>query len=199
MPNGKRDAAIRPLQTLFSVGTSCGLSDSQLLERFVSGGSEAAKSAFEGLVLRHGPMVFDICKNSLGNFHDAQDAFQSTFLILATKAASIRRHESIASWIYGVALRVASHARSDTARRQIRERRIAPKAMIEVDLPSTEDRHDARSLHEEVKRLPQKYREAVVLCYFEGMTLEMAAGHLRCPASTLGVRLMPRGNGLRRD
>ena len=89
---------------------------------------ESAESAFEALVLRHGPMVFDVCYKVLGNPHDVQDALQSTFLILAVKAGSIRRQESIASWLYGVALRVASHARSEAARRRAGERRIAAVA-----------------------------------------------------------------------
>ena len=86
----------------FSAGAKCGLSDAQLLERFVSSSGESAESAFEALVLRHGPMVFEVCYRFLGNSHDVQDALQSTFMILAVKAGSIRRQESIASWLYGV-------------------------------------------------------------------------------------------------
>src|SRR5262249_15482009 len=142
------------------------------------------------LVLRHGPMVFALCKNALGNFHDAQDAFQSTFLILATKAGSIRQQASVASWLHGVALRVTSHARLDVARRQLREHRVAETTTSDVQPASPEDPHDSEMLHEEIQRLPRNYREAVLLCYFEGMTLEMAARHLGCPASTLGVRLL---------
>ena len=115
----------RFLETLFSAGTACGLSDAQLLERFVARHDETAEAAFESLVLRHGPMVFDIGLKILGNTHDAQDAFQATFLILATRARSIMRQGSVGSWLHGVALRVARRARSDAARRKAHERQIA--------------------------------------------------------------------------
>ena len=97
----------RFLESLFRVGTACGLSDGQLLERFVAARDDTAESAFESLVLRHGPMVFDVRMMILGDTHDAQDAFQATFLILATRARSIMRGASVGSWLHGVALRVA--------------------------------------------------------------------------------------------
>ena len=135
-------------------------------------------------------MVFDVCYKVLGNPHDVQDALQSTFLILAVKAGSIRRHESIASWLHGVALRVASHGRSQAARRRAGERRIAVMSSLEVDWTPPENRESVDILHQEIERLPRIYREPVVVCYLEGLTLEMAARHLRCPIGTLGVRLM---------
>ena len=119
------EAVVRSLGFLFEQGTHCGLSDAELLERFRSRSDDAAAHAFEGLVLRHGPMVFDVCNKVLDNAHDAQDAFQATFLILATRARSIRRQTSVGSWLHGVALRVARRARSDAARRRVHERRIA--------------------------------------------------------------------------
>ena len=122
---GRLGTDSRFLEMLFSAGTACGLSDAQLLERFVAGEGETAEAAFESLVLRHGPMVFDVSLKILGNTHDAQDAFQATFLILATRARSIMRQGSVASWLHGVALRVARRARSDAARRKAQEQRIA--------------------------------------------------------------------------
>jgi len=188
--SGRFGGDVRFFETLFSVGTTCGLSDAQLLERFVSRRDETAESAFESLVLRHGPMVFDICLKILGNVHDAQDAFQATFLILATKARSIIRQGSVGSWLHGVALRVARRARSDAAKRKVHERELAEMTIGEAGPNTLENCHDIEVLHEEVERLPRKYREAVVLCYLEGMSLDAAAGQLGCPIGTIGVRLM---------
>ena len=190
MERASRGAAVRPLRTLLGAGATSGLSDAQLLERFVSSSGESAEAAFEALVLRHGPMVYDVCHKVLGNTDDVQDALQSTFLILAVKAGSIRRHESIASWLYGVALRIASHARSQAAKRRLGERRIAAMASLEDDWAPPQDRESIDILHQEIERLPRNYREPVVICYLEGLSLEMAARQLGCPIGTLGVRLM---------
>ena len=198
MDRASHGTAVRELGTLFRAGGLCGLWDAELLERFVSGSGEPAESAFEALVSRHGPMVLDVCDKVLGNAHDVQDAFQSTFLILAVKAGSIRRQASIASWLHGVALRVALHARSEAARRRAGERRLAASANSEVAWTPPEDREHVDILHQEIERLPRNYREPVVACYLEGLTLEMAARQLRCPIGTLGVRLMRARERLRR-
>jgi DNA-directed RNA polymerase specialized sigma24 family protein len=131
--NARSEADVRSLETLFKVGTHCGLSDAELLERFLSSTDEAAEFAFEGLVVRHGPMVFDVCLKILGDAHDTQDAFQATFLILATRARSIMKQRSVGSWLHGVALRVARRARSDAARRKHQERRIAEMTSRDVE------------------------------------------------------------------
>ncbi len=186
----RSEAVVRSLGILFTEGTHCGLTDTELLERFISRPDETAAHAFEGLVLRHGAMVLDVCNRVLGDPHDAQDAFQATFLVLATRARSIRRQKSVGSWLHGVALRVARRARSDAARRKAHERRMAEMKSDAVAFDDPGDARDFRALHEEVERLPRTYREPVVLCYLEGMTLETAAGQLGCPVSTLGVRLM---------
>jgi RNA polymerase sigma factor (sigma-70 family) len=186
----RSEAVVRSLGILFTEGTHCGLTDTELLERFLSRTDEMAAHAFEGLVLRHGAMVLDVCNKVLGDPHDAQDAFQATFLVLATRARSIRRQKSVGSWLHGVALRVARRARSDAARRKAHERRMAEMTRDAVAFEEPGDSRDFRVLHEEVERLPRTYREPVVLCYLEGMTLETAAGQLGCPPSTLGVRLM---------
>jgi RNA polymerase sigma factor (sigma-70 family) len=183
-------AVVRSLELLFAEGTHCGLSDAELLDSFLDRSDDGAARAFEGLVLRHGAMVLDVCRRALGDPHDAEDAFQATFLVLATRARSIRRRKSVASWLYGVALRVARRARADAIHRRAHERKAAEMAGHQVDPESTDDDRDFRALHEEVERLPGKYREAVVLCYLEGLTLEAAAGRLGCPVGTLGVRLM---------
>src|SRR4051794_1264880 len=100
----KQGAWLRSVQGLFGTGTTGGLADAQLLDRFLSRRDEAA---FEALVVRHGPMVFDVCHNVLTDSHDAEDAFQATFLILARRAGSIRRPDSLGSWLFGVARRAA--------------------------------------------------------------------------------------------
>ena len=111
--------------TLFHLGTTGEWSDGDLLDRFISREDETRSAAFEVLVDRHGAMVLDVCRNVLRDAHDAEDAFQATFLILARQARSIRRRGSVGSWLFGVATRVASRARVEAARRRARERAFA--------------------------------------------------------------------------
>ncbi len=105
-----------PLHRLFHFGAVGTLSDAQLLDRFASRRDEAAEAAFEELVIRHGPMMFRVCLGVLHDAHDAEDAFQAVFLVLASRAGTIRRSGSVASWLFGVAQRVASRARRGVAR-----------------------------------------------------------------------------------
>src|SRR3954447_1401337 len=113
------------LNTLTHVGVAGNLSDSQLLTRFLARGGMTAEAAFEVLVARHGPMVLDVCCKVLRDPHDAQDAFQATFLVLASRAGSIRRRDALAGWLLGVARRVAVRSRADQARRRAHEGRAA--------------------------------------------------------------------------
>jgi RNA polymerase sigma factor (sigma-70 family) len=181
------------LRKLLSAVPTSRLPDAELLDQFRSGSSRLAADAFDSLLLRHGPMVLAVCRRLVGDPHDAEDAFQATFLIFATRARSIRAQESVASWLHGVALRIASRLRASTERRRAEERRIAEMADQGVD-PEVTRADDAtldhEALHQEVQRLPRKYREVVVLCYLQGMTQEAAARQLHCPSSTVGVRLM---------
>jgi RNA polymerase sigma factor (sigma-70 family) len=159
--------------------------DSQLLERFALGRDEAA---FTALVGRHGPMVLGVCRRLLPNVHDAEDAFQATFLVLARKAGSIRQPEALGNWLYGVAYRTALEARAKAAKRRARERQLAEEPT--VDLGSSIDWSDLRPvLDGEINRLPDKYRSPFVLCYLEGRTNEEAARLLRCPKGTILSRL----------
>jgi RNA polymerase sigma-70 factor (ECF subfamily) len=186
-------AASRLIGALFRDGCAIGTTDEQLLERFVSQGGAAAENAFEALVQRHGPMVLGVCRNSLHDLHDAEDAFQATFLILARKASSLREPALLAPWLHGVARRAAQKAR---ARRSRLERIIqragclsAIEAACEPDQRLNRD-EEVELLHGEISRLPEKYRTPVVLCYLEGLTHEEAARQLGWPMGTLGVRLM---------
>ena len=112
----------RSLGILFSVGTTCSLSDAELLERFLSGLNNVSEAAFESLLLRHGPMVFAVCKRIVGDSQDAEDAFQATFLILANRARSILEQRSVASWLHGVALRVAAGSGPEPLNGELRNR-----------------------------------------------------------------------------
>ncbi len=163
-----------------------GLSDSQLLERFLTRYSDGDELAFATIVERHGPMVLRVCRRVLADPHDVEDAFQATFLVLVKKASTLRRQDSLACWLHGVAFRVASCARAASIRRRLHERKggIMPgseKPEIGDDLSTV--------LHEELTRLPEKLRAPVVLCHLQGRTYEEAAARLRCPIGTVKSRL----------
>jgi RNA polymerase sigma factor (sigma-70 family) len=179
--------ALRHIDTLFNVGAIGGLTDGQLLERFTSRDDEAAELAFAALVERHGPMVLRVCQSVLRGRHDAEDAFQATFLILVRKAASIRKQNSVASWLHGVAFRIASCQRGATARRRRHEREVAERAVPSAVDGDNEDL--AKVLHEELDRLAEKYRAPIVLCYFEGLSHEQAASQLGWPVGTVRSRM----------
>jgi len=192
---------LRDIRTLFDSGTASGLTDRQLLEQFATRHDAAAEAAFEVLVLRHGPMVLRVCRNSLSDPHDAQDAFQATFLILVKRCCAIRRLESVGSWLFGVATRVAARARVDAARRRAAERHGALRIIEAVDPGdyAEPDQPDfGPALQEQVCRLPEKYRSVVVLCYWQGLTQEQAAAQLGCPLGTVRSRLARAKSLLRR-
>ena len=188
-PNrGKVEGLGEPLQTLFGVGSLAGLTDGQLLERFVDGRGDAAEAAFAALVERHGPMVLGVCRAVMGDRHDAEDAFQATFLVLALRAGSIRRGDAVASWLYSAARRVALRARRRAARDRERERRRAAQnsAAERVSAPPTDPWPE---LYDELDRLPEQFRAVVVLCDLEGHSYQQAAGMLHCPVGTIQSRL----------
>jgi RNA polymerase sigma factor (sigma-70 family) len=162
-----------------------GLSDGQLLDHCIHRHDQAA---FAALVRRHGPMVWGVCRRVLGNHHDAEDAFQATFLVLVRKAASILPREMVANWLHGVAHLTALKARAAAARRRTRERQV--RAMPEPEVIDRDLWHDLQPLLDhELSRLPDKYRAAVVLCDLEGKTYKEAARQLGCPEGTLAARL----------
>ena len=173
------------LQTLFEVGSFAGQPDGALLDRFLGGPREAAEAAFAAIVQRHGPMVLRTCRQLTGDPHDADDAAQATFLVLARRARSVRSSDSLAAWLHGVARRVSLRARADASRRRAREARAA-----HGPAPATPPEPEGwPEVHEELSRLPDRYRLPLVLCHLEGLTHEQAAHQLRCPVRTLQTRL----------
>ena len=155
-----------PLETLFGAGTCAGLSDGQLLARFLAGRDEAGELAFETLVKRHGPMVRGVCRQVLDDPIDIHDAWQAVFVVLARRADAIRKRDSLGSWLHGVAVRVAARARASAIRRRIRDRRTTEAARAQatlalaanpVESSAIERRERDGVVHHEVSRLPEKY------------------------------------------
>jgi HlyD family secretion protein len=182
---GKDRAVGRQLRTLFNVGTIRDLTDGQLLERFATGRGEGAELAFAALVERHGPMVLRVARGVLDDPHDAEDAFQATFLVLVSKARGLWVRDSLGPWLHQVAYRTSTCLRSGVARRRKLERRAA----LTEEAPQARPIDDrARVLLEEVDRLPERYRAPVVLCDLEGRTHEQAARALGWPVGTVKSR-----------
>jgi RNA polymerase sigma factor (sigma-70 family) len=176
--------AIPDLGRIFAGETVTGLSEWQLLERYLERRDE---SAFEALVTRHGPMVLGVCRRMLGGSPEAEDAFQATFLILIRRARDLGPRDAIGPWLYGVATRVAARTRAQAARRQ---QQSAPLAFAIPDRSgSTIDPDLVEVLDLELSRLPGKYRSPLVLCYLEGRTHEEAARDLNWPVGTVKGRL----------
>ena len=195
MAIGKDGAVLRQLRTLFNVGTVRDLTDGQLLERFATDRGEFAELAFAVLVERHGPMVLRVCRGVLNDPHDTQDAFQATFLVLVRKARALWVRDSLGPWLHQVAYRTASCARVTAARRRRHERRAAVSAEAARAEPTDELQG---LLHEEIDRLPERYRVPIVLCDLEGCTHEQAARRLGWPVGTVKTRLS-RGRERLRD
>lgn len=174
MANGHKGAVLRQIQRIFSLGTVSGMSETQLLERFVA---FKDKAAFEAIIARHGPMVWGVCRRVLTDPHTAEDAFQATFLVLLKKAGSLRDPGRLSPWLYGVALRVATRARSEDARRSTREQDVAKEEAVEPVV--LDDLGCVRAvIDEELNRLPERYRWPMVLCHLEGKSYEEAAHQL---------------------
>ncbi len=182
--------ALVQLRTLFNVGATGALSDGQLLEQFATGRGEPRELAFAALVERHGPLVLRVCRSVLRNGDAAEDAFQATFLALARKAGSLWAQDSLASWLHQAAYRAAVHDRSATIRRRSHEHAAAALRPGSVAPPHHANDDDLEKIiHEEIDRLPGRFRVAVVLCDLEGRTHEQAARHLGCAVGTVKSRL----------
>jgi RNA polymerase sigma factor (sigma-70 family) len=187
MAKGRLGGVFRDVQTLLRAGTTGGLTDGHLLEEFRTRGGEARERAFASLVERHGPAVLRACRSILRDEHAAEDAFQAVFLVLARKAGSLRVRDSLAPWLHQVACRVAWCARASAARRRRHERTAAGMADPSACDAGPDDLGPL--IHEEIDRLPGRYRAPIVLCFLEGLTREQAAGQLRWPLGTLQSRL----------
>jgi RNA polymerase sigma factor (sigma-70 family) len=186
---GQSGATQRFLGALFEAGAVGGLTDAELLERFVARSPSTAELAFAVLVERHGPLVHRVCRGILRDEHAAEDAFQSTFLVLVKKASSLRVCTSLAPWLHAVAYRVACEARANAARRFKHERRVAELA-TEAQCTGSDQREELeRRLQGEIARLTEVHRRAIVLCDLEGLTHEQAAQVLGTPVGTVKSRL----------
>src|SRR5262245_41498601 len=179
------NGVLRHIRKLAAVQTGRGLSDRELLDRFV-GANDG--SAFTVLVERHGPMVLGVCRRALGNHHDAEDACQATFLVLARRAASIRKKTSLSSWLHGVACWTATNLRREQARRRRHERDVEPPAAKDVGAEVSWQEVQA-ILDEELEHLAERYRSPLVLCYLDGKTRDEAALELGVSLGTLHGRL----------
>ncbi len=198
MAGGKLRAMLRHIRKLAGAPASAGVTDGQLLERFVT---ERDEAAFELLVRRHERMVWGVCWRLLANSHDVEDAFQAAFVVLVRKARTVRKRDSLGCWLHQVAYRVALRAGAYRAK-------IAEREQHSLDLESAADPHDLSTemigrelrplLDQELSRLPEKYRAPVVLCYLEGISYEEAGQQLRCSKGTVSTRLRRARELLRR-
>jgi RNA polymerase sigma factor (sigma-70 family) len=182
---------MRPLDTVLqhvhrlAAARPAEAADEQLLRRFVRDRDEAA---FAALVQRHGPMVLGVCRRVLRHAQDAEDACQAAFLVLARKAVSIRKGTSLASWLHGVAYRIARKLQTAGARRAARQVTLAEEPVAGAADDCTW-RDLRRVLDEELERLPASYAAPLVLCYLEGKTQDEAARALGWPLPTVRGRL----------
>jgi RNA polymerase sigma factor (sigma-70 family) len=179
------DVVIRRLRRAVLPQDEAGRTDRQLLASFIDQKDEAA---FEAIVRRHGPMVFGVCRRVARDHHDAEDAFQATFLVLARKASSVSPGDRLANWLHGVALRTALKVKAMAAKRRGRERQVTE--MPEPEAAQQDQWLDLRPLlDQELKGLPENYRLPILLCDLEGRTIKEATRQLGWPQGTLAGRL----------
>lgn len=186
------NAAVSEFRKLIDGGARVGRSDAWLLERFVCDRDEAA---FEVILRRHGPMVMGVCRNVLKDPNDAEDAFQAVFLVLIRKAGSIWVGDSLAGWLFRVSRRIAIEANRQCRRKDRRESAFLNPAAIAAPEGAGPWSDSVPILHQEIDRLPEKYRSAIVLCELEEKTHEQAAQELGLPAGTVSTRVS-RGRSL---
>jgi RNA polymerase sigma factor (sigma-70 family) len=184
MATANLSAFLRRLTRGMAAETLKDLSDRQLVERFLAGRDEAV---FEAVVRRHGPMVYRVCWRVLRQDQDAEDAFQATFLLLAQKLRTVRKHASLASWLHGVARRVALKAKAQAATRRRHEQQVPVSQSLPPDDVTWGELRAV--LDAELGQLPEKWRLPLILCYLEGRTQEEAAGQLGWGKNTLRRRL----------
>ena len=198
MAIGEMGKVLRHIQVAFDVGTANGLTDRQLVEQFAARSDSASELAFAALVQRHGPMVLRVCRGILRNHQDTEDAFQATFLVLGRKAGSLWVRDSMGPWLHGVACRVAASSKMAIARRRRHERGAAAITPWCSDNRVDDNEGLKALLHEELGRLPERFRTPIVLCDLEGQTYETVARQLGWPVGTVKSRLA-RGRERLRD
>jgi RNA polymerase sigma factor (sigma-70 family) len=180
----------RSLDTLFNAGTLGALTDSELLECFRADRGAAGQEAFRILVERHGPMVLGLCRSVIGDAHEAEDAFQATFLVLVRKGHAIWVRDSVGPWLYGVANRVARRARRRSGQRRRKEVPLVDDVADAKAIGSHADGPDTEQvIQQEIAGLPASLRAPVVLCALEGLTCDSAARQLGVTEPTLRGRL----------
>ena len=193
MPSNVLSEFLHHLRGLALPRDGAALTDAQLLEAFVR---RQDRQALEGLVRRHAPMVWAVCRRALAKHHDAEDAFQAAFLVLVRKAASIRSGDLLANWLYRVAYQTAIKARQAAAKRGAREKPMAGMPEPKAESCDAGFGPEVQALlDEELSRLPDKYRIAVVVCDLEGRSRAEAAQQLGAPEGTVASRLA-RGRAL---
>jgi RNA polymerase sigma-70 factor (ECF subfamily) len=186
----RRDAAtLRWHDTLLREGVLAGLGDGRLVEQFLAHPGKAGGLAFEALVRRHGPMVLAVCRGVLRDAHEAEDAFQATFLVLARRAGTIRDRDRVAVWLARTARRIAVRSRGEALQREAVERRrdgVDGTAPVAAALVAAESSELVRA---EVERLPEDDRRLMRLTYWQGKTYEEVAALLSWPVGTVRSRL----------
>jgi RNA polymerase sigma factor (sigma-70 family) len=188
MDKGRTRTSWAALDVLLNAGTLGSQTDGQLLDHFDRARDATGQEAFRILVERHGAMVLGDCRSLVRDSHEAEDAFQATFLVLVRRSGSIRRRETIAPWLYGVACRVARRARVRSARR----RRLEVAADVDVAAPDGSARESSgveQALQEELRDLPDALRAPLILCCLEGQSYDLAARRLGVRESTLRGRI----------
>ncbi len=195
MVRSRTAEARRGIGTLYGMGTIGNLGDGQLLERFATERGEGAELAFAALVERHGPMVLRVCHSVLSDWHDTEDAFQATFLVLVKKARRLWVRDSVGPWLHQVAVRTAAGARIAAVRRRRCDRQTA---VAPIEEPRDPGDDVLALLHEEIERMPERFRLPLVLCDLEECSHQQAARHLGWPIGTVKSRLA-RGRERLRD
>jgi RNA polymerase sigma factor (sigma-70 family) len=195
MAGRKLTGVMRQLRRAVALAASTEVNDAQLLERYLRDRDEAA---FELIVRRHGPMVLNVCCRTLRRLHDAEDAFQATFLTLVLKAQTIGKRGSLASWLYKVAYRIALRARGPGRMPSLPLDRRLRDATMHEPLIELLGQEFGRAFDQELHRLPERYRSTFIDCFLEGRTIDAVARSLGCPAATIGTRLARAKQLLRR-
>ena len=178
MPSSPIGVLIQHLRKL-GLRNADNVSDGQLLERFCN---QSDQAAFEALLRRHGAMVLGVCQRILPNAHDAEDAFQATFLVLVRKVRSLLGRKTVGNWLHEVASRTARNSRAAVCKRRVKEQQVKTTTQ---DQPDEVWREMQPLLDQELQRLPEKYRTPIVLCDLESKTQKEAARLLGWPEGTL--------------